>query len=107
MKGFVGIDRGVAGNVLHGQGDAVGFTLGHERLCGAVALPEGDHHPALAVLIFGLATILPVFFVVRRADLAAEIGPVDLDLTRQAHAFHLCSVYDGIIWRSQWRMSHL
>ena len=85
MGGLIGIDRGVGRDVLDRQGDALGLTLGHEGLGGALALAEDHDDATLAVLVFGLAAILAALDLVGGADLPAEIGAVHLDLTGELH----------------------
>src|SRR6185312_10229653 len=57
------------------------LALGHEGQRLAVALAHDDHGAALAGLVHDEATVASVLLVVRRFDVAAEIGAVDFYLT--------------------------
>src|SRR5689334_5887698 len=85
-RGFVGVDRRGA---IHARLDEVERRVlagEHRRQRAAQAgsgqrpLPDHDDHLALAALVPGQAPILAVLFPVLRADVAAEVGPVHLDL---------------------------
>ena len=60
--------------------DRLVLGLDHERQRAAAALAHHHHHPPLAGLVLGQPAVHPVLLVVRRLDVAAEVGAVDLDL---------------------------
>lgn len=79
MRGFVGIDGAAECDAIMQAAHAIGFAIGHEGQCLAVA--GNDHDLALARLVLRKATVATVLFVIGRLDVAARIHAVDLDVT--------------------------
>ena len=79
--GFIGIDGRAGNDALGDGGDRCLFRAGHGGDRAAVALTNNDDDPALARLVHRLAAINAVGFLVGRADVAAEVSAIDLDLT--------------------------
>ena len=80
MTGFIGMDSSAGGRAGLNEGNAVSFRANHGSQGVALALSADDDDTALAGLVFGLAAVNAVFGLVRRADVAAEVCSVNLDL---------------------------
>ena len=57
----------------------------------ALALAQGDHDAALAGLMLCKATVNPIFCLVGRADVAAEVRAVDFNFAVELQALRLGS----------------
>jgi hypothetical protein len=81
-------DRGARHDAL-GDLNAIAFVADNEGSSAALALPEGDDDTALASLILGKATVLAVLFPILGANVATEVGTINLDLAIKFRALDL------------------
>lgn len=65
---------------LSGEVHALYLPQECPRQCPPAALPQDDHHAALAAAIAQPAPVVPLLAQVGRPDMASEHGPIDFDL---------------------------
>lgn len=86
MGGFVGKNHGARESNAAGNVDAFMFSMSYQSEGSAGALPKGDNDAALTSLVASKTTVNSVVLAVLGADVAAEIGAVDLYFAREGMA---------------------
>lgn len=79
VRGFIGIEGRVGIGDALGDFHALGFRPTYQSEGPTAALTQGDDYAALAGLVPSKAAVNAVFLDVRRADVTAEVGAINLD----------------------------